>query len=59
MLLSRTITSIEQPMDALCQAAMKLMIDRIADPNKTASRTTFPGKLVVGDTTIKKAPTSQ
>jgi DNA-binding LacI/PurR family transcriptional regulator len=51
LLLSRRITSIEQPTDAICRTAMKLMIDRIADPNKTVSKTTFPGSLVVGDTT--------
>jgi DNA-binding LacI/PurR family transcriptional regulator len=51
LLLTRTITSIEQPTDAICRTAIRLMIDRITDPNKTVSKTTFPGSLVLGDTT--------
>jgi DNA-binding LacI/PurR family transcriptional regulator len=54
MLLSRSITSIEQPIDAICRTAMDLMINRIADPGRIVSKTTFPGTLVIGDTTVKK-----
>jgi DNA-binding LacI/PurR family transcriptional regulator len=54
MLLSRSITSIEQPMDAICRTAMELMIDRAVDPGRVVSKTTFPGSLVIGDTTVRK-----
>jgi DNA-binding LacI/PurR family transcriptional regulator len=48
---SRPVTSIEQPITAIAQSAMELMIDRIADPVKPVVYVTFPGKLFPEATT--------
>ncbi|MDR2211833.1 MAG: GntR family transcriptional regulator [Spirochaetaceae bacterium] len=52
----RPITSIEQPMEAIAQTALSLMLDRIEDPKKTATHITFPGKLISEITTARSVP---
>jgi LacI family transcriptional regulator len=54
MSFSRSITSIEQPIREICYSALSLIIDRRANPHKAASQTLFPGRLIVGDTTVCK-----
>jgi DNA-binding LacI/PurR family transcriptional regulator len=48
---SRPITSIEQPLEAITQTALELMINRIANPQKTPAQIIFPGKLIPEATT--------
>jgi DNA-binding LacI/PurR family transcriptional regulator len=48
----RSITSIEQPVRDICYAALSLMIDRRINPHKAASQMLFPGRLIIGDTTV-------
>jgi DNA-binding LacI/PurR family transcriptional regulator len=50
----RSITSIEQPIRDICYAALSLMTDRRNNPQKTASQMLFPGRLIIGDTTVCK-----
>jgi DNA-binding LacI/PurR family transcriptional regulator len=49
---SRSITSIEQPVRDISLAALSLMIERTANPQKPVSQMIFPGKLIIGDTTV-------
>jgi DNA-binding LacI/PurR family transcriptional regulator len=49
----RPITSIEQPIEAIAQTALSLMLDRIGDPRKPAAHIIFPGKLIPEITTQK------
>jgi LacI family fructose operon transcriptional repressor len=51
MALSYSITSIEQPLEDISKTAFSLMIDRIHNPDKRASRVLFPGALVLGKST--------
>ncbi|MDR1073554.1 MAG: substrate-binding domain-containing protein [Treponema sp.] len=51
MLFSRLITSIDQPVDDICRAALNLMVERMADPHKPVSHITFSGTLVTGEST--------
>ncbi|MDR3171978.1 MAG: LacI family transcriptional regulator [Treponema sp.] len=48
---SRLITSIEQPIAAITQTALELMVSRIAAPQKPPSCITYPGKLVIEEST--------
>jgi LacI family transcriptional regulator len=50
----RPITSIEQPIEAIAQTALSLMLDRIGEPGKPAACITFPGKLIPESTTLKR-----
>jgi DNA-binding LacI/PurR family transcriptional regulator len=52
---SRHITSIEQPIDAITQTALELMLNRIAYPQRPVSRITFPGTLIIEATTLPHA----
>jgi LacI family transcriptional regulator len=60
MLFSRLITSIDQPVDDICRAALNLMVERMANPHKSVSHITFSGTLVIGESTraapYKKPP---
>ncbi|MDR2792197.1 MAG: GntR family transcriptional regulator [Treponema sp.] len=51
MLFSRSITSIDQPIDNISRAALNLMVERMADPHKPVSHISFSGTLVIGDST--------
>jgi LacI family fructose operon transcriptional repressor len=51
MLFSRSITSIDQPIDDICRAALSLMIERMANPHKTVASISFSGTLVTGEST--------
>ncbi|MDR1596153.1 MAG: LacI family transcriptional regulator, partial [Treponema sp.] len=48
---SRPVTSIEQPVAAIAQNALELMINRIANPEKAVSQRVFSGKLIIEATT--------
>jgi DNA-binding LacI/PurR family transcriptional regulator len=48
---SRPVTSIEQPVAAIAQNALELMINRTANPGKPVSQRVFPGKLIIEATT--------
>ncbi|MDR1902291.1 MAG: substrate-binding domain-containing protein [Treponema sp.] len=50
---SRSITSIEQPVDAMSRTAVTIMMNLIRHPQMPAGQVTFQGKLVVGDSTRK------
>jgi DNA-binding LacI/PurR family transcriptional regulator len=52
--LVRPITSIEQPLDAIAETALHLMIHRVANPQSPPARVIFPGKLFPEITTLKK-----
>ncbi|MDR3356915.1 MAG: substrate-binding domain-containing protein [Spirochaetaceae bacterium] len=51
MLFSRSITSIEQPIDDISRAALALMVERMAAQDKPVSHVSFSGTLVVGEST--------
>jgi DNA-binding LacI/PurR family transcriptional regulator len=48
-LFSRLTAGVDRPIDDICRAALNLMVERRADPRKSASRITFPGTLVTGE----------
>jgi DNA-binding LacI/PurR family transcriptional regulator len=51
MLFSRSITSIDQPIDDICRAAQNLMVERMANPHISVSQISFSGTLVIGEST--------
>lgn len=51
MLFSRSITSIDQPIDDISRAALGLMVERMANPRKSVSHISFSGSLVIGEST--------
>ncbi|MDR2343253.1 MAG: GntR family transcriptional regulator [Spirochaetaceae bacterium] len=51
MLFSRSITSIDQPVDYISRAALNLMVERMSDPHKPVSTISFSGTLVTGEST--------
>ncbi|MDR1429351.1 MAG: substrate-binding domain-containing protein, partial [Spirochaetaceae bacterium] len=52
MPLSRSITSIEQPLQDISRSALSLMIHLINSPKMPPWHITFPGVLVMGNSTI-------
>ena len=51
MLFSRSITSIDQPIDYISRAALDLMVERMANPHRSVSHISFSGTLVIGEST--------
>jgi DNA-binding LacI/PurR family transcriptional regulator len=51
MLFSRSITSIDQPIDDISRAALNQMVVRMSDPGKPVSHISFSGTLVIGEST--------
>jgi DNA-binding LacI/PurR family transcriptional regulator len=51
MLSSRSITSIDQPIDDISRAALNLMVDRMSDSHKPVSHIAISGTLVIGEST--------
>ncbi|MDR2796705.1 MAG: GntR family transcriptional regulator [Spirochaetaceae bacterium] len=56
MLFSRSITSIDQPIDDISRAALNLMVERMSDPHKSVSNIAFSGTLVIGESTSLARP---
>ncbi|MDR2097975.1 MAG: GntR family transcriptional regulator [Spirochaetaceae bacterium] len=55
MLFSRSITSIDQPIDDISRAALALMVERMASPHKPVSHISFSGTLVIGESSGQPA----